>query len=882
MIEGKQFFAIRGYNKSGTNWLCRLLNLHPQISCVGEFHWNRITSQLIATFNESENLYGQTGLLDATWHRMDRFIKESIVLACDDDAIWVGDRTPSHIEPSIIIGARVFNLIRDGRDIMVSAAYHFFNNPEFFPEFNSVEELQTPLALFRADPNYFHRHPDQLLASDFLARNVAFFWADTIQKNQSKIDQNPELQCLEVRYEDLHSDTESERRRLYDFLDVDPAIAAPLAFNTKPGFEQEKPNKFLRKGVVGDWRNYFTPKLQDIFNEQAGETLIQLGYVDSLDWIEAADSGNTSHHSPPRELNSVDPAKEVGRAVDTRKQPSKLDAKQVAETVTMMSRARALLAYGGLDGVVQRPMFDLDGGVFPHFAVRAQGCRIMDSVGRWYIDWMNGWGPVLVGYNRPEVVEAIKNQMNAGPTLSLMHPLEIDVAELLVEMMPCAEMVAFGKNGSDAVNASLRIARAVTQRKMILQCGFHGFHEWYTCLHPAVEGMPSGLREQVEPFPYNDLDALESLLKKHQGNVAAVIMEPVNLKLPDESYLAGVRRLTEEYGCLMIFDEMVTAFRLANGGAQEYFGVVPDLACIGKGMANGMPLSAVVGKRAYMQKLPACGFGMTFRGETFSLAAAKAVLQLLQREPVCKHLANVGREVRERFEEISRAVGLNCVLAGPDSRMTIEFHNCGTTPQANVRSLFLQECLKHGVMTNGTLLPNYAHDAQAIDDTIAAFQKALKVVSVAVESENVDSSRPLGGSPTGPRAFVSNGFLESIEKQNGTVGIRGWMLLEDGAPDSIEIVANSGQVVPAVCCRRPDLEVAFPHQPTAIMAGYEASLPVSFFDDQSQYEFTILAKRGPQVAFRCLVVRQIVSDIGRGNANPIVGPYSTNDGVLYV
>ena len=143
---------------------------------------------------------------------------------------------------------------------------------------------------------------------------------------------------------------------------------------------------------------------------------------------------------------------------------------------------------------------------------------------------MNGWGPVLLGYNRTEVMEAIEFQAKAGPTLSLMHPIEVEVAELLVEMIPGAEMVAFGKNGSDAVNASLRIARAVTGRKMILQCGFHGFHEWYTCLHPSVEGMPDGLREQVEPFPYNDLDALEKLLIKHSDSVAAVIMEPVNLQ----------------------------------------------------------------------------------------------------------------------------------------------------------------------------------------------------------------------------------------------------------------------------------------------------------------------------------------------------------------
>ena len=435
MIEGKKFFAVRGYNKSGTNWLCRLLSLHPEISCSGEFHWNRISSQLIETYNESENLYGQPGLLDATWHAMDRFIKEAIVLACDKDAVWVGDRTPSHIEPSLIIGARVFNLIRDGRDIMISAAYHYFNNPDFFPAFDSIDALKEPLALFRADPTHFHRYPEQLLACDELAIDSAHYWAETVRKNQAKIDENPDMKCLEVRYEALHEDIESQRKRIYEFLEVDPSLAAPLEFNTQPGFKKEKPNMFLRKGAVADWKNYFTPRLRDIFNEYAGDALIKLGYADSLDWLD--ENGTSSSRLAESRIGTAAPASPE----------TELDEKQVAETVTMMSRARAALAYGGLDGVVQRPMFDHDGGVFPHFAIRADGCRIYDSVGREYIDWMNGWGPVLVGYNRPEIVQAIKNQMDAGPTLSLMHPIEIDVAELLIEMIPCAEMVAFGKNG---------------------------------------------------------------------------------------------------------------------------------------------------------------------------------------------------------------------------------------------------------------------------------------------------------------------------------------------------------------------------------------------------------------------------------------------------
>ena len=822
MIEGKHFFTIRGHQKSGTNWIARLLNSHPQISCTGEFHWERITSQLIANFHES-GMTRQPGLLDAVWQSLDRFIKESMVQACDKDAVWVGDRTPSHIEPSIIIGARNFNVIRDGRDVVVSFAYHVFNNFDTFPEFQSSNELQETLRRFQTDKNYFLEHPTELLASDELLRDSIFHWNETIEKNQAAVIKNPEIPTLDVRYESVHRDAESTRREMFDFLEVDPDLAAPLEVDAQAGFKREQADQFLRKGAVGDWKNYFTPRVQDIFNQLAGQSLLQLGYAESLNYEIGLDPTTGKTLAPLRAAPAVvsdNSTENLPQAQDLTVDLGDRSPDDVANTAALMSKAAKLLAYGGLDGVVQRPLFDFDGGAFPHFARSAAGCRIVDSMGRSYVDWMNGWGPVMLGYNHPEIASAIESQFSAGPTLSLMHPVEVEVAELLVEMIPCAEMVAFGKNGSDSVNAALRIARAVTGQKMILQCGFHGFHEWYTCLHPNVEGMPDGLREQVDPFPYNDLEALEAKLIQHQGAVAAVMMEPVNLQIPDPDYLAGVRRLTQQHGCLLIFDEMVTAFRLANGGAQEYFGVVPDLCCVGKAMANGMPLSAIVGKREYMQRLPACGFGMTFRGETFSLVAAKTVLQLLKREPVCKHIAEIGRRTREAFLQISERLGVKCVLAGPEARMTIEFHDCGDLPQAGVRSLFLQECLKNGVITNGTLLPGYAHDDQAIAESMIGFESALRSVAVAIESSRIDSTRPVGGSPTGPRAFVSNGFLESVHREQNQVMVHGWMLLEDGAPDSIEFIGANGHVVPASICQRDDLEKAFPSQPTAARAGY--------------------------------------------------------------
>ncbi|MBI3847794.1 MAG: aminotransferase class III-fold pyridoxal phosphate-dependent enzyme [Planctomycetes bacterium] len=555
---------------------------------------------------------------------------------------------------------------------------------------------------------------------------------------------------------------------------------------------------------------------------------------------------------------------------------SHIDPADVTRTGELMCQARRVLAYGGLDGVVQRPL-EHDDGVFPQFAVRARGYEVWDSTGQSFVDWVNGWGPVLLGYRHPDVERAIVAQLEAGPTLSFMHPLEVEVATRLTEMIPCAEMVAFGKNGSDAVTAAVRIARSVTGRERILQHGFHGFHDWFVGVYPEVRGIPDAVRALVHPFPYDDLAAVESLFARHTGEVAAVVLEPTNLKLPSKGYLEGLRDLTRRHGALLVFDEMVTGFRLANGGAQELFGVVPDLACFGKSLANGLPLSAVVGKREYMQHLSRVGFGMTFRGETLSLGAARAVLEVLRRERVAEHLARVGTTLRDAFHRDSAARGVACELIGPPARMTFAFANAPGMPGKRILSLFLQECLKNGIVTNGNLLASFAHDGVALERTSTAFRKALDVVSRAIRDERCEDA-PESGSPRGPRAWMSTGFIDAMRERDGRLELGGWMLLEDGAPDAIEITTASGEVERATPMSRPDLAATFPKLSHAERGGYTATLPASRFARDGAYTFTIVALRGSRPAFRCRVLR-------RRPATPsdrVEGPYWTGDGVLYV
>src|SRR5262245_50401905 len=190
---------------------------------------------------------------------------------------------------------------------------------------------------------------------------------------------------------------------------------------------------------------------------------------------------------------------------------------------------------------------------------------------------------------------------------------------------------------------------------------------------PGCEGLPASLRATVRPFPYNDLPALRALFEAEGTRIACVVMEPTNVELPAPGYLAGVRDLTREHGALLVFDEIITGFRLARGGAQEAFGVLPDLACFGKALGNGMPLSALVGRAEVLRTIARVGYGMTYRGETLSLAAARAVLDVFEREPVAAHLERVGRALIAGFSEACARTGVEAALRGPPARTTLAF-----------------------------------------------------------------------------------------------------------------------------------------------------------------------------------------------------------------
>jgi glutamate-1-semialdehyde 2,1-aminomutase/spore coat polysaccharide biosynthesis protein SpsF len=360
-------------------------------------------------------------------------------------------------------------------------------------------------------------------------------------------------------------------------------------------------------------------------------------------------------------------------------------------------------------------------GVSPKFLARGLGGHVWDVDGNEYVDWPMALGPILLGYDEPAVTEAAVAQLRAGTTFTLMHPLEVEVAEALIEVIPCAEQVRFAKNGADATGGAVRAARALTGREHVVACGYHGFHDWYIASTERSDGVPRHDAELIASVPFADLDALRAALGPA---VAAVIMEIPGTEPPD-GYLRAAIDLAHEAGALFILDEIVTGFRYALGGAQERFGIRPDLACFGKGMANGFPLAAVVGSADAMRAFERVFFSMTYSGEAVSLAAALATLKLLREEPVIERLWALGRELRRGLADLVAAADFEVELLGNPPRSAFQFGS------PELRGLWLQETHKRGVLFGGPMFPCYRHTDADVRQTLEAAAAAFALMGEA-------------------------------------------------------------------------------------------------------------------------------------------------------
>jgi len=386
----------------------------------------------------------------------------------------------------------------------------------------------------------------------------------------------------------------------------------------------------------------------------------------------------------------------------------------------------------------------------PLFLSHGQGSHVWDVDGNEYVDFVNALLPVILGYDDPDVIEAVTRQLRRGVSFSLATELEVELAELLCNIIPCAEMVRFGKNGSDATSGAVRIARAATGRDRLAVCGYHGWQDWYIGATTRNKGIPAAVGALTHKFPYNDLEALGRLLESHPREFAAVILEPMNVEEPRSGFLEGVRDLAHEHGALFVLDEIITGFRYHLGGAQSLFNVIPDLATFGKSMGNGFPISAVVGKARYMREMEEIFFSSTFGGETLSLAASLATIRKMQREPVHEKMNATGARVLQmtRSNIARSALEPYVSIAGKPSWSLMQFKDAPNATAALLKSLLLQELIARGILTAGSYNICYVHSDRDLQQLDAAQQESLGILSAALERGDIASR--LNGPPIEP------------------------------------------------------------------------------------------------------------------------------------
>ncbi len=380
-------------------------------------------------------------------------------------------------------------------------------------------------------------------------------------------------------------------------------------------------------------------------------------------------------------------------------------------------------------------------GVSPLFIKKGLGSRVWDVDNNEYVDFINGLAAITLGYQDPDVDAAVAAQLKQGVVFSLPHTVEMEVAEKIVELVPCAEMVRFGKNGSDATAGAIRLARAFTNRDHVAVCGYHGWQDWYIGTTARNRGVPKATRDLSHTWAYNDLESLAKLFRDYPDQIAAVILEPMNVVEPLPGFLESVTELARKHGALLIFDETVTGFRYAIGGAQQHFGVTPDLATFGKGLANGYPVSAVAGRADVMKLMEEVFFSFTFGGEALSLAAALATMKKLEREPVTETLYRQGKKIVVKLgsliEESEASDFLS--IAGNPTWSFLLIKDASIYSQWQIKTLFLQEMFARGILTIGTHNLSYSHSDADLEKLFSAYGEVIPLLVDAVRHQKLES-----------------------------------------------------------------------------------------------------------------------------------------------
>jgi glutamate-1-semialdehyde 2,1-aminomutase len=373
-----------------------------------------------------------------------------------------------------------------------------------------------------------------------------------------------------------------------------------------------------------------------------------------------------------------------------------------SRSTEFLSRAEKSIPLGSQTFSKSRVQYPV--GVSPLFINRARGSYVWDLDGNKYIDLVNSLAAITIGYKNKQIDNQVRKQMQKGSIFSLPGILEAEVAELIIATVPSAEMVRFAKNGSDATTAAIRLSRAYTGREDIAFCGYHSWQDWYIGSTSMNKGVPKDVTKLSHKFMYNDIDSLKKIFDSNPNKIAAVILEPMTSDYPKNNFLKEVKDLTKKNNSILIFDETITGYRYSIGGAQLEFEVIPDLTTLGKGIANGYPLSALVGKREIMKEIETIFFSGTFGGELLSLAAAKTVIKMHLEFDICRSIASVGSKIAFGLQKIISDNRIEEFLS-VSGHPTWKFLNWTGNENFNtqmIKTYFMQEMFKRGILVLST------------------------------------------------------------------------------------------------------------------------------------------------------------------------------------
>jgi len=413
---------------------------------------------------------------------------------------------------------------------------------------------------------------------------------------------------------------------------------------------------------------------------------------------------------PPGEqtFDDAHDAHDAHNAHDAHETPE--DLPEALPDHTWAERANAVLPMGTSTGSKRaEALWGATDAQAPTHYLRASGCRITTTDDEELIDCTMALGAVALGYADERITGHVVQAAAHGNVAGLPHALEVEVAELFCEAVPCAEKVQFLKSGAEAVAAAVRLARTYTGRSRVIGCGYFGWLDWSS----VAAGVPASVRDDYTPVPFDDVAALERAVDECGASLAAIVIEPVIERLPSPEWIARARDLATRHGAALVFDEMKTGFRLATGGYQELSGVTPDLSAFGKALANGYALSAVCGNADIMDAARRTWISSTLAADTTALAAARAVLHLHHDEPVCKELARIGREMRTAVSNALRASRLQGIeIAGLDPMWFFRFESPALESRFLITAAANGVLFKRGPYNFAAL----AHDGEVIHD----------------------------------------------------------------------------------------------------------------------------------------------------------------------